>query len=295
MKNNNLEYKLADNFSILIPTFNEEMLLPRALESAKRLGVKIFVLDSFSTDDTVNIAKSAGCSVHQGQWGSFSEKMNWGLKELPFDTTWVMRLDADEYFTEELIQELESGVLKKVDEEVGALWIGRRIFFLGKWIKHGGMNSQPHARIMRVGKAKYEPRLIDEHVQVEGKFAELKGAVVDDPARGLLAWMRKHLLYAETECYAEFNIAKQVTWTQLHGSAKYRRFLKEAIYLRMPLFVRPFGFWAYKYIFLLGFLDGIHGLIYHFLHAFWYRFVIDALIFEGRLTKGASVKQKHVY
>lgn len=280
--------------SILIPTLNEELLLPRSIESAKRLGVPIFVLDSGSTDQTVKIAETQGCIVYQGKWGSFSEKLNWGLNELPFETPWVMRLDADEYFTEELIKQLMSGALSKMEEDVDGVYVGRQIFFLGDRIKYGGMNSQPHARIVRLGKSRYEQRLTDEHVLVEGRFGALEGAVIDDPARGLASWLRKHVAYAETECLAAYRLAKRSTWKTLHGSAKYRRFIKEEIYARSPLFVRPAAFWIYRYFFLLGFLDGFRGLIFHFLHAFWYRFVIDALIFEAKLTNGASVKKEHV-
>lgn len=291
--NRTAENCIGETLSVLIPTLNEEILLPRAIESARRLGVQIFVLDSHSTDMTVKVAESYGCKVFQGRWGSFSEKLNWGISELPITTPWVMRLDADEYFTEELFQELKSGVLSRIEDGTDGLWVGRRIYFLGKWIKYGGMNSQPHARIMRLGKARYEPKLTDEHVLVDGKFGTLKGAVVDDPARGLIAWLRKHLFYAECESFAAYRVMKQSTWRSLEGSAQYRRFLKEEIYSRAPLFIRPIAFWVYRYFFLLGFLDGIRGLIYHFLHAFWYRFVIDALIFEAKITKGASVKKEH--
>lgn len=293
---NTLEHNndISSVLSILIPVFNEEMLLPRAIESAKRLGVSVFILDSGSTDDTVKIAKLSGCVVHQGLWGSFSEKLNWGLNELPFQTPWVMRLDADEYLTEELIQELLAGALGQFAEQTNGVWVKRRIHFLGRWVRYGGMNSQPHVRIVRVGKAQYEQRLTDEHILAEGEFGMLRGAIVDDPARGLVSWLGKHVAYAETECFAAYHLPKRSTWRSLHGSAKYRRFIKEEIYANTPLFIRPVVFWVYRYFFLLGFLDGIRGLIYHFLHAFWYRFVIDALIFEARLTKGASVKKKHV-
>lgn len=285
---------LGQILSVLIPVLNEELLLPRAIASAQRLGVSVYILDSGSTDRTVEIARAAGCIVHQGIWGSFSEKINWGLNELPFNTKWVMRLDADEYFTEELAQQLLDGALNHQDEGVDGVWIGRQIYFLGGRIRFGGMGSQPHMRIVRVGKAKYEQRLTDEHVLVEGGVNALRGAVIDDPARGLGFWLRKHVAYAETECFAAYNLKPSSSWKTLQGSAKYRRFLKEEIYAKSPLFVRPFGFWLYRYLFLGGFLDGYRGLIFHFLHAFWYRFAIDALIYEARLTKGVSVKKKHV-
>ncbi|VAW70383.1 hypothetical protein MNBD_GAMMA10-3120 [hydrothermal vent metagenome] len=280
--------------SILIPVFNEELLLPRAIESAKRTGAKIYVLDSGSSDRTVEIAESYGCIVHKGQWKSFSEKLNWGLSEIEFNTPWVMRLDADEYITDNLLQEILSGALERIKQNVNGIWVGRRIHFLGKQIKYGGVGSQLHVRITRVGKARYEQRLTDEYVLADGEFGRIKGDVVDDPARGLTSWLQKHIAYAETECFSSYNIGNTSTWRSLRGGARYRRFIKENIYAYIPLFIRPFFFWVYRYFILLGFLDGRRGFIYHFLHGFWYRFVIDALIYEAKLTDGRSVKKEHI-
>lgn len=279
--------------TILIPVLNEEVLLPRALESVKHLGVPIFILDSGSTDRTVEIAESYGCQVFQGQWGSFSAKLNWGFGNLPFATPWVMRLDADEYFTEELISELKCR-LAAVESDVDGLWVGRRIIFLGRWIRHGGRYPEEHLRILRVGRGLYEDRLLDEHVHVAGRTIRLVCDIVDEPSKGLVAWSRKHISYAETECFIHFRTIRQRTWTNLDRSARWKRFAKEEVYARMPLFVRPFAFWFYRYILRLGFLDGIPGLVFHFLHAFWYRFLVDALLFEAKMTKGGSVKKEHV-
>lgn len=287
--------KLNGKLSVIIPVLNEEVLLPRALESIKRIGVQVFILDSGSTDRTVEIAESYGCIVHQGEWGSFSEKLNWGLSQLKIKTEWVMRLDADEYLTDELVHELKSGALEQMSSATNGIWVGRRIFFLGSRIKYGGMGAQPHVRITRVGKASYEQRLTDEHIVLNGGvFGKLQADIIDDPDRGLTSWLKKHIAYAETECFSDYHLKKKSTWKSLHGSAKYRRFIKENIYAYTPLFIRPFVFWFYRYFLLLGFLDGFRGLIYHFLHAFWYRFIIDALIFEAKLTQGKSVKKKHI-
>lgn len=287
------QYDLGNLLSIMIPVFNEELLLPRAMENIKKLGVPVFVLDSYSSDRTLEIAESYGCRVYQGQWDSFSDKLNWGLAKLPFTTPWVMRVDADEYLTEELIAELKSGALLRLPDDMDGVWVRRRFYFLGRWIKHGGMYPQAHMRIIRLGKAHYEHRRTDEHVILQGTSGFLHGDIAEDPSRGLLAWLRRHLIHAESDCFGTYHqIAAHSTWRALEGDAKYRRFLKEEIYSRVPLFVRPFGYWIYRYFLRLGFLDGVQGLIYHFLHAFWYRFVIDALLAEAKLTGGASVKKE---
>jgi glycosyltransferase involved in cell wall biosynthesis len=279
--------------SIMVPTLNEEMLLPRVLASAKRLGVDIYILDSGSTDRSIEIAQSFGCHIHVGKWGSFGEKINWGLTNLPLKTAWVMRLDADEYLTDEFVDRIGQS-LASMDESVDGIMVGRRIKFLGKWLKHGGMYPSAHLRITRVGRARYENRLLDEHVHVPGATFRFSADIVEEESKGLLNWSGKHLKYAETECFIHHNgLSGEKTWGQLEGSARFRRFLREEIYDRFPLFVRPFGFWFYRYVIRLGFLDGMPGFIFHTLHAFWYRFFIDALICEAKITKGLSVKKSH--
>lgn len=280
--------------SILIPVLNEEKLLPRILANLARLDVEVFILDSGSTDSSIEIAKSFGCQVTQGQWGSFSEKLNWGLSNLPFKTSWVMRLDADEYLSDEFIREIGS-ILLNVDSKTDGLWVGRRIVFLGKWLRFGAMYPLEHLRITRVGRAHYENRLMDEHVHVEGEVRRISADIYEEDIKGLVTWSRKQVGYAETECYIHHNrLAEKRSWITLQGSARWRRFLKEEMYARSPLFIRPLFFWFYRYVLMLGFLDGIQGFIFHFLQAFWYRFLIDSLILEAKLTKGNSVKKIHV-
>ena len=280
--------------TIIIPILNEEVVLPRALASAKRLGVEVFILDSGSTDRSLEIAKEHGCHVTLGQWGSFSEKLNYGLNQLPIKTEWVMRLDADEYLTEEFIVNI-GPLLDSVGDEVEGIIVRRRFVFLNRWIKHGGMYPLEHMRITRKGKATYEARILDEHVGVSGGVIRMTGDIVDEDQKGLVNWLSKHVRYAEAQCYMDWNFAHQSakSWKTLEGGLKWRRFLKEEIYARSPSFIRPFGFWFYRYILLLGFLDGKPGFIWHFLHAFWYRYAIDALIYEAQITKGESVKKSH--
>lgn len=281
------------SLSIVIPILNEEVLLPRVLASAKRLGVDVYILDSGSTDRSLEIAKSFGCQIHVGKWGSFAEKINWGLTNLPLKTTWVMRLDADEYLTDEFVAMI-GPALASMDETVDGIMVGRRIKFLGRWLKHGAMYPSAHLRITRVGRAHYENRLLDEHVHVPGATCRFSADIVEEESKGLISWSSKHLKYAETECFIHHNeLSREKTWRNLEGSARFRRFLREEIYNRFPLFVRPFGFWFYRYVIRLGFLDGVPGFIFHALHAFWYRFFIDALIYESKITNGSSVKKSH--
>ena len=280
--------------SIIIPVFNEELLLPRVLENISSLGVDIFILDSYSTDRSVEIAQSFGAHIHSGQWQSFSDKLNWGLNLLPIKTEWVMRLDADEYLTPEFIDGIEN-ILRTAKPNVDGMIVRRRFIFLNKWLKHGGMYPLEHMRITRKGKAVYESRLLDEHVAVPGEVIRISGDIVDEDHKGLVNWLSKHVRYAEAQCFMDWHQSEepQKSWKTLDGGLKWRRFLKEEIYSRSPSFIRPFGFWFYRYFLLLGFLDGKAGFIWHFLHAYWYRFSIDALIYEAKVTNGKSIKKSH--
>lgn len=284
---------LNDELTVVIPTFNEEQLLPRALESVSHLGVKVYVLDSKSSDRTVEVAEHYGCTVIVGEWNSFSEKLNFGFELSGITTPWLMRVDGDEYLTQELIDLLKSGYLQGLPNSVVGLWVPRRAYFMGRWMKHGGMYPQSNLRIVRRGCAKYENRVMDEHVIAEGETVSIQADMVDDPDRGLLNWLRKHLFYAEVECYTIYRKINKESWHELEGGARFRRYLKERVYKRLPLFIRPVTYWVYRYFLRLGFLDGPQGFIFHFLQAIWYRFVVDALLFEAKVTNGKSVKNSH--
>ena len=285
--------ELEDLLTVVMVVYNEEKLLPRALESVARLNVNVVIFDSYSTDNTIEIAKSFGCSVVQDEWETWTVKVDSAINSDQITTPWVMRIDADEFLTDELVSELTEGVLSGLSQSVVGLWTPRRVHFLGRWIKHGDMYPKHVLRISRHKSMHYEDRILDEHLVVTGETRYIVGDIVDSPDRGLVLWMAKHLKYAEIECTVAYHsINKTRSWREHHGMIKVTRFLKEYVYSKLPLFIRPFIYWFYRYFIRLGFLDGTQGAIFHFLHSFWYRFIIDALLFESKITKGKSV---HTY
>ncbi len=285
--------KIEDLLTVVMVVYNEERLLPRALESIARLNVNVVIFDSYSTDNTVEIAKSFGCIVIQDEWETWTVKVDSAINSDQVTTPWVMRVDADEFLTDELVSELTEGALSGLSQNIVGLWTPRRFHFLGRWIKHGGMYPQHVLRISRHKSMHYEDRIMDEHLVVSGETGYIAGDIVDSPDRGLASWMEKHLRYAEVECSVAYHsINKTSSWREHAGMIKVKRFLKENIYVKLPLFIRPFLYWFYRYFLRLGFLDGAQGVIFHFLHAFWYRFIIDALLFESKITKGEST---HTY
>lgn len=285
--------RLSNFLTVIIPTFNEEIHLGRALQSFKVLNIDCFIVDSNSTDRTIEIAKSFGCQVFRGDWNSFSEKINWSLNNLPIKTTWVMRLDADEQFTEQLIKELAVN-LPRMPEEISGIWINRRLMHLGRWMKYGACYPNKSLRILKYGKASMEPRLADEKVLLNGPSSYINADIIDEPLKGMVSWTAKHLMYAEYESMMNIERVLLKDLNELDKLDRYKRYVQQNIYYRLPLFLRPFLYWFYRYFIRLGFLDGKEGFVFHFLQAFWYRFFVDVLIFERRIRKIEPIFAKKI-
>lgn len=281
---------MKELLSIYIPTLNEEINLPHCLASVSKLGAAIFVVDSKSTDQTVEIAKAAGCEVVTGDWRTFSDKMNWAMNELPIKTHWILRIDADEWITDELIAEIKAK-LGSTPDDVGAYSINRRVYFLNRWIRHGGMYPLWGVRLWRTGRARCEVRELDEHMEIDGRIENLQHDIVDEGRRGLTHWVQKHNQYTDAEI-REMLRARQPddSSTTLIRQAAQKRWLKNNLYYKLPKFWRALFFWVYRYFFKLGFLDGVPGLIYHTLHGFWFRFLIDSKLYE--IESGQSGKSE---
>ncbi|MEG1998708.1 MAG: glycosyltransferase family 2 protein [Bacteroidales bacterium] len=270
------------DISVIILTFNEEIHIKRCIE-------RIFVIDCFSTDNTAEIANKLGAVVVTHAWpGNHAAQINWALDNLPIDTQWVLRLDADEYLLPELIEELQSDI-PKLPAEVTGINLKRRHVFLGKWIKHG---TYPIIilRIFRTGKAKCDQRLMDEHIVLkEGYSICCKNDFVDHNLNTLFWWIEKHNNYALREAVElldiKYNIIRdkqQSTKTTITTDME----LKKIKYVKMPIFLRAFGYFILRYIIKGGILEGKEGFLWHSLQGLWYRTLVDAKIFE--ITKACG-------
>lgn len=270
------------DISVIILTYNEEIHIERAIANAQRFAKEIFIVDSFSTDKTVEMATLMGAKVYQNPWENYSKQFNWALQHLPIQTEWVWRMDADEYLTEELIAELHE-TLPVLPENINGLTAPCLRIFMGRYIKHG-IIPLILLRLFKLKYASIENKFMDEHIQLtEGKVGTLKNAFYDDNRNSLTWWTNKHNGYATREAIdlllTEYDLMEQNTdgSTGEHTSAVRRKKLK---YIRLPLFWRSFGFFIYRYIFRLGFLDGKEGFLWHFLQGFWYRSLADAKVYE---------------
>lgn len=282
-----------DSLAILILTHNEEKNIDKCLSSTAPTGAKVYIIDSLSDDRTVEIAESMGAIVLEHAWTTYADQLNWGLDNADIKTDWIMRMDADEEFT----PELSSAILDFLDNppaEVAGAYIKRRVYFMGQWIRHGGYYPTWLLRIFRNGKGRCESLFMDEHIVVTGgKTVSINADIIDKNNKDLTFWTDKHNKYASREVLDIINKEKAtedgenvIVEASITGQQdSTRRWVKDKLYLRTPLFVRPFLYFIYRYFIRLGFLDGTRGLIFHFLQAFWYRFLVDAKLYEYRLKQ----------
>lgn len=273
--------------SVVILTHNEALNLPVCLKSLAGLGAAVYVVDSGSTDGTVEIARQAGCAVVEHPFENYARQLNWALDTLPLDTPFVMRLDADESLTPELAQELATR-LPATPDQIGGLMLKRRVYFWGRFIRHGGYYPTWLLRIWRRGQARCEERWMDEHMVLgSGGLGLLQHDIIDENHKGLSFWTDKHNRYADREVLDLLALARQEAEAIPAGQAGRRRWAKVNLYAKSPPFLRALLYFLYRYVVRLGFLDGMAGLVFHFLQGFWYRFLVDAKLHEAT-RKGGS-------
>ncbi|UPK71954.1 glycosyltransferase family 2 protein [Chitinophaga filiformis] len=287
---------MSNSLTVIILTYNEEKHITRCIQNLKRVSDNIIIIDSMSTDRTVEIATALGATVIQRPWpGNHSDQFNWALDNCNITTTWTMRMDCDEYLLDELIDEINTK-LPQTKPETGGYIIKRRVIFMDKWMKRGGFYPHRLLRIWRTGTGRLEERAMDEHVVLEkGETAAFQHDMVDHNLNDLTWWTHKQNNYASREVKDLLDIERGTTSennvdVSLSGEQSSRkRWIKEKIYSRIPLFVRPFIYFIYRYFIRLGFLDGGAGLVWHFLQGFWYRFLVDAKMYE--LKRNNRLKQ----
>ena len=270
--------------SVIILTKNEEANLPTSIASLQKLDAEILIVDSGSSDRTVEIAQQTGCQVFEHPFENYAQQLNWALQNLPITTPWIVRLDADERLTPELVEELNR-ILPQTPDDITGYQVKRRVFFMGRWIRHGGYYPTWLLRVWRTGVGTCEQRWMDEHIVLsEGKIASLRHDIIDENQKGLSFWIDKHNRYADREVKDMLNVATEsdelLANNEQHSQASQRRWVKKNFYARSPLFLRAFLYFLLRYTIGLGFLDGKEGLIFHFLQGFWYHFLIDAKIYE---------------
>ena len=286
------------SLTVIILTYNESLHIERCIRSALQVAREILVVDSVSSDDTVERAKELGARVLHNQWTNYATQMNWALDHGDIHSDWVMRLDADEFLDETLTGALREA-LTTASLDIGGFEINRRIRFMGREIKHGGMAPMWVMRFWRNGWARCESRWMDEHMVLSrGRVVRLSGAVIDENLNSLTWWTQKHNAYASREAVdllgAKYRLGLGNEGTEgLNRQARIKRWLKTRVYSRLPLGVRPWLYFFYRTFFRLGFLDGSRGMLFHTLQGLWYRQLVDAKVAEVEdvVHRGCDVRK----
>jgi len=270
----------------IILTKNEEKHIARAINSVEGISERVVVVDSGSTDRTVELARELGAQVLENPWTNYATQFNWSLDQLPEGTEWVLRLDADEYITPKLHAQIAEA-LKTTGNDVGAMVVSRRMHFMGRAIRWGGVFPIRIIRVFRHGQGRCENRWMDEHIIISGEAIELSGEIIDDNHNPITWWTEKHNSYASREVVDLLNVEMNFmdgfeTVACLEGRQQVgvKRWLKEQVYAKSPGGLRAILYFLYRYIINLGFLDGKEGTAFHVLQGFWYRYLVDIKIHE---------------
>jgi glycosyltransferase involved in cell wall biosynthesis len=267
----------------IILTLDEEIHIARCIESIRDHCVSITVVDSGSKDRTCEIARAAGADVVTNRWINYATQMNFGIDHLAGRGGWLLRIDADEV--------LEPGVdvaalLTQLPESVSGLLVQRRIYFLGRRIRHGGIEPSWQLRLWRNGRGRCEQRWMDEHIQTDNAPVSSAVEISDKNLNSLSWWTAKHNSYASREAIdllnARYNFlpGNNAVTAALGSQARIKRQIKEQIYRFLPGGLRALVYFLYRYVLRLGFLDGRPGYYFHVLQGFWYRTLVDAKVRE---------------
>ena len=274
---------MADLTAIIL-TLNEEKNLRDCIISIKNIAKRIVVVDSFSTDRTVEIAREMGAEVIQHEFVNQAQQFIYALDTLQITTKWIFRIDADERLTEKSSEELERLLVEHHDDDVNGIVVRFEVNFMGKALRHGGIYPFKKLIVFKNGTAHMEARNMDEHIVLDyGRSIEMKSDCLHQDFKSLTAWVEKHNKYSDREMLDYFNREQSSEGTNLHTGARVKRFIKFKIYYKLPMGVRAHLYYLYRYYFKLGFLDGKEGKIFAFLQAYWYRFLVDAKIHEQKL------------
>ena len=285
MKSDNMNKKKT-GVSVIVITLNEEENIEQCLKSIYGWSDDIHIVDSYSTDNTIEIAKKYTDNIHTVERGNWATIRQWALSSIHLKYEWILFVDADEWLTEDVKNEIIQKVNSNIEEN--AFRVPRRFIFLNKWLKHGGQWFG-ELRLLKHGKVRFLKDGDSESKVVEGKVGVLKNDMVHQDLKPFSAWIDKHnkISLMAAERYMEIREEKM-------DEAVMRKGVLWKIRDKVPLLLRPFLMFFYVYFIKLGFLDGKEGLIYHLHHAFWYELLIYTKIREIEIRQVKELKDKRL-
>ena len=270
--------EVREQITTIILTKNEEKNIRDAIMSAYPISSRIVVIDCGSDDKTVTIAKDVGAEVFFHEWEGHARQFNWALDNCNIKTTWVFRLDADERISNELADEICIDLSSEDSKNINGYEMRWQIFFMNRRIKHGGTHRHYFLRLFRYGTGRVQDTILDEHIIVDGNVKRLSSDLIHYDYKGLDEWLKKHIHYSNLEC----QLMQQLSdGTSMKDGQKTRRI----VYYRLPFFIRAKLYFFFIFFIQLGFLDGTEGRIFHYLRAYWYRYLVDVKLYESRKNK----------
>jgi glycosyltransferase involved in cell wall biosynthesis len=266
-------------------TYNEALHISRCINAVSELSARVIIVDSFSKDNTCDIATKLNAEIFQNSFVNQAQQFQWAMDNCDVESDWVLRLDADETIDAELVNNIKKFITANGNGHDAATF-HRKHVFLGKWVKHGGRYPLVMLRLFRRGYAHIEQRWMDEHIVLDkGTSVFLAGGFADDNLNSVTWFIDKHNKYATREMVdimlKRLDPENDAHITKNTGfKIRFKRFLKQSIYMKLPYFVRPFIYFNFRYFIQFGFLDGSRGFAYHFMQAFWYRALVDLKCIE---------------
>ena len=269
--------------TLIILTKNEELNISNILKNTNNFFNQTIIVDSFSNDKTLEICKNFNTDIYTNNFMNQGIQFNWALKNCKINNAWIMRLDADEIMEESLKKEISELVINQKLDNYDGYFINRKLIWDNKWIKYGGIYPHFILRLFKIDKGHSE-EITEEHIIVDGFTSNLKNRIIEHNLKNDICFFtEKHIITG----MGEVNEYLQNQTKILKYDSKYlykssvRRKMK-VYYYKFPIYLRAFIYFIYRYIFLLGFLDGKAGFSFHFFQSFWYRMYIDKLITEKK-------------
>jgi glycosyltransferase involved in cell wall biosynthesis len=265
---------------VVILTFNSSGVVKRTVRAAQQVSPNILVVDSFSTDNTRDLAAGLGCEVVTRAFKHYADQRNWAIQEYGNRYVWQLHLDADEVLDDRAIASLRDA-LKNPDGHAGFL-LKRLTYFMGTPLRFAGENSW-HLRLFKSGEGACEDRLYDQHFTCNGPVRKLKGLLHDMNVGTLAEWTARHNRWSDleaSELLRPSDAAGKLAG-ELSADPRKRRRLYKGIYYRLPPGWRALSYFLFRYIAQLGFLDGRIGFYYNFFQSLWFRMLVDAKLDEA--------------
>ncbi|MHA4894685.1 glycosyltransferase family 2 protein [Pedobacter sp. PWIIR3] len=282
------------HFSVIILTLNEEMHLPRLLKSLDGLNAETFVLDSGSTDNTLNICHTKGIQTAFHPFTDHPNQWHFALEHFKIKTPWIVALDADQIVS----NELHYFLLNFSDhnfKQINGIYFNRKNYFKGTWIRYGGYFPKYLLKMFRTGIGYSDlSENFDHRFQVPGNTLICKkGILLEENLKEnqIKFWIDKHNRYSDLAAKGHMKRpadALQLPISSMLGTPNQKIIWLKQVWSKLPLYLRPFLYFFYRFIIRGGILDGRHGIIFHFLQAFWFRLLIDIKIDE---LKNSNVQE----